>query len=160
MPTVIILDTGVLSNCVVPLNRGRSTNLSLAEACREWLADCEQNGATILVCAVAYYEALCEIERRQAVAQRTRLVTYCFQAGRFIPLNTSHLEAPAFLWAQARNVGLTTANDAALDGDVLLCAQVQSLGFTSTDYVVATTNTKHLSRFVNADEWQNISPTL
>lgn len=164
MPSIVILDTGVLSNCVVQISsrHGASTtsnaaiDLSHSERCRRWLTECERNGATILVPAITYYEVLREIECRNAVAQRRRLVEYCFQPGRFIPLTTAHLEGAATLWAQARNMGIPTANDQALDGDIILCAQVQSLGLTVADYVVATTNTKHLTRFINAEEWEKI----
>jgi hypothetical protein len=87
---------------------------------------------------------------------------YCFQSGRFMALTTDHLEEAALLWAQARNTGTPPTSDEALDGDVILCAQVQSfvksLGITTADYVVATTNTKHLAPFVNAADWQTIAP--
>ena len=156
MPRTIFLDTGVLSNCVVPISA--SPTLTLSEQCRRWLIDCEHNGADILVPSIAYYETLREIERRQAEIQRKRLVEYCFMAGRFIPVTTRHLEEAARLWAHARLSGAPTANDAALDGDMILCAQVLSLKLPDTDYIVATTNTKHLKLFVQADDWQNIQP--
>ena len=158
MPAVIVLDTGPLSNCVVPVGAKPGTPPTPAQACRMWLAACERAGAAILVPAIAYYEVLREIERRAATGQRRRLTQYCFQADRFIPLTTAHLERAAALWGQARRTGVPTAGDAALDGDVILCAQVQSLGLSPADYVVATTNTTHLTRFVNAIEWQRIAP--
>ena len=55
--------------------------------------------------------------------------------------------------AQGCRTGVSTASDDALDGDVILRAQVRSLGVTSADYVVATTNTRHLTLFVNTVEW-------
>jgi predicted nucleic acid-binding protein len=158
MPPILILDTGVLSNCVLPISQPAGGTLSTSQQCRQWLAACERNGANVLVPAIAYYETLREIERRKATAQRTRLIEYCFQPDRFLPLTTAHLESAAALWAQLRNTGSQTASDAALDGDTILCAQVQSLGLSAADYVVATTNTKHLVHFVNAEEWQRITP--
>lgn len=158
MSSIIILDTGVLSNCVVQIKTQHSTPLTPSEACRQWLTDCEQNGATILVPAIIYYETLREIERRKATTQRRRLVEYCFMPSRFIPLTTTHLESAALLWAQSRHRGTPTGSNDALDGDTILCAQVQSLGLSAADYVVATTNTKHLAQFVNVEEWQNITP--
>jgi hypothetical protein len=38
---------------------------------------------------------------------------------------------------------------------MILAAQAFTLGL--TDFVIATTNVKHLSRLVPADLWQNIS---
>jgi predicted nucleic acid-binding protein len=158
MPQVIILDTGPLSNCVVNRMPDAGEPLSPSQACRLWLTECENRGATVLVPAIAYYEVLREIERREATAQRQRLQTYCFAPGRFIPLATAHLESAARLWAQARKTGTPTASDNALDGDTILCAQVLSLNLPDTQYVVATTNPKHLGQFVRVEEWQNINP--
>jgi hypothetical protein len=158
MPGIIVLDTGPLSNCVLPIVAGPGTVPTLSGACRQWLIACERAGATMLVPAIAYYEVLREIERRTATAQRRRLRQYCFQPGRFIPLTTAQLELAADLWGRARRTGLSTAGDVALDADVILCAQVLGLGLASTDYVVATTNTRHLARFVHAVEWQQITP--
>jgi predicted nucleic acid-binding protein len=158
MPFIIILDTGPLSNCVVPISNLSGMPPTPSQACRLWLTTCEHAGATILVPAIAYYEVLREIERRTATAQKNRLQRYCFQPGRFIPLTTAQLNLAAQLWGQARRTGTPTANDAALDGDMILCAQAQSLGISPADYVVATTNPAHLIRFVNAAQWQHITP--
>lgn len=158
MPKIIVLDTGTLSNCVVKIGSNSNAAPTTSELCRQWLTDCEHHGAMVIVPAIAYYEALREIELRQATGQRTRLIQYCFQPGRFIPLTTTQLETAAMLWAQSRRAGTPTSGDAALDGDVILCAQVQSLQLLPEDYVVATTNVKHLNQFVNAAEWQTITP--
>ncbi|HVA92937.1 MAG TPA: nucleic acid-binding protein [Chloroflexota bacterium] len=158
MPPIIILDTGPLSNCVVQVSSKPGVPSTPSQACRKWLTACERDGATILVSAIAYYEALREIERRIATNQGRRLKQYCFQPGRFIPLTMAQLDLAAELWGQTRRIGVPTAGDAALDGDVILCAQVRSLGLASANYVVATTNTRHLAIFVNAVEWQNIIP--
>jgi len=48
MPPVIILDTGPLSNSVVPLARPRQTP-TVSQECRSWLRDCEIAGVTIIV---------------------------------------------------------------------------------------------------------------
>jgi hypothetical protein len=44
----------------------------------------------------------------------------------------------------------------AIDADVILAAQALTIGVPQV--VVATTNVGHLSRFVSAELWQNISP--
>ena len=66
------------------------------------------------------------------------------------------LRRASALWAHARNIGKPTTGDVALDGDVILCALVLEAGYAPGTYVVATTNTKHLSLCVDAAEWQNI----
>jgi hypothetical protein len=113
----------------------------------------------MLVPAIAYYEELREFERRQAVHKIERFQAYCFQPGRLIPLTTAHLETAARLWGQMRRAGTPTADDKALDGDAILAAQVLSLNLPAGQFIVATHNAAHITRFgLPADEWQNITP--
>lgn len=151
---IILLDTFPASS--VAKRPGKTPTLS--DQCHQWVRDCEAAGHTVLVPAIAYYEALRELEQRQATSQITRLKTFCLQPARFIPLTTAHLETAARLWGQARRGGQPTASGDALDGDVILAAQALSLGLATSDYIVVTTNASHLSRFVPADEWKNITP--
>ena len=58
----------------------------------------------------------------------------------------------AEIWANARGHGMPTAAEQALDGDVILAAQALAVNGT-----VVTTNPKHVSRFVDAKEWTEIS---
>ncbi len=60
-------------------------------------------------------------------------------------------KAAAF-WATARQQGQPTADDNALDADVILAAQAYLLSEEEEDPVIATTNVGHLSRFVKAQE--------
>jgi predicted nucleic acid-binding protein len=158
MPSIIILDTGPLSNSAIPFARPGDTP-SFSQRCREWIGDCEHSGTVILVPAICYYEALRELKRRNAVSKVRRLQEFVFSVpGRYIPLTTAHLEMAAQMWGEARNAGIQTASNDALDADVILCAQTLSLGLSPSDYIVATTNIGHLSRFVPCDEWTNIHP--
>jgi hypothetical protein len=57
----------------------------------------------------------------------------------------------AQFWARARNQGIPTAGADALDCDIILAAQAAQLAAESSDQVViATTNVRHLSLFVEA----------
>lgn len=155
MARALVLDSFPLS-C---LGKHRGSPTSLTDQCQRWAMDCLAAGHSIYVPAIAYYETLRELERLGAAAQIARLRFFCFvEPGRFLVLQTAHLEAAAKLWAQARQSGQPTADSQALDGDVILAAQAQSLGLASNEYVVATTNTAHLSRFVPAEDWANIVP--
>jgi hypothetical protein len=151
---IIVLDTFPASS--VAKRPGRKP--SLLDQCREWIAECEAAGHTVLVPAIAYYEVLRELELRRAMSQIARLKAYCLQPSRFIPLTTAHLELAARLWGEARRAGTPTASLQALDGDVILAAQTLSFGLSTTDYIVATSNPGHLSQFLPCDLWTNITP--
>ena len=71
-------------------------------------------------------------------------------------MTTSVMRLAARLWAEARQAGQPTADRHALDGDVILAAQALILGYEPKEVVVATTNSRHLSRFINARSWQDI----
>jgi len=151
---IIVLDTFPASSSA----KRPGNKPSLSDRCRQWLNDCETAGHTLLVPAIAYYEAWRELEQREAASQIARLRAFCLLPSRFIPLTTAHLESAARLWGAARRAGLPTASLQALDGDVILAAQALSLGLSPPDYIIATTNVGHLSRFVPCDEWTNIMP--
>lgn len=156
MPSIIILDTGPLSSCVIPPVISQEP-LSESQRCRRWLQDCEQAGAILLVPAITYYEVLRELERRQAIRKIERLRAFAFSSlDRFIPLTTAHLEKAAQLWGASRNLGKPTASRDALDGDVILAAQSLSLGLSENEFVIATTNVGHLSQFVPTTIWHDV----
>ena len=158
MPQVIILDTGPLSNCVIPFAKVNQAPTH-SEQCRQWLADCEQAGAILMVPAISYYEALRELERRTAMAKIARLKSFSFLLPvRYIPLTTPHLESAAKLWATLRNAGMPTAPDESLDADVIISAQALSLGLPTSDYIIATSNPGHIARYAPCDLWTNIRP--
>ncbi len=149
---IIILDTFPASSGA----KRPGKELSVSDTCREWVDGCEVAGHTMLVPAISYYEALREMERRQAARQVIRLRSFCLLPTRFIPLTTMHLDLAAKLWGEVRRDGQPTASSDALDGDVILAAQALSLGLSPSEYIVATTNVRHLARFVPCDEWTNI----
>jgi len=75
----------------------------------------------------------------------------------YLPITTEVMRRSADLWAKARNKGVPTADAAALDADVIIAAQTLAFPFPLEEIVVATGNVKHLSRFVSAKLWTDIS---
>jgi len=63
----------------------------------------------------------------------------------------------AELWAQARQQGQPTADNRALDGDIILVAQAAELMDWGNDVTIATTNVAYINRFVPALLWDQIS---
>ena len=155
-PAYIILDAYPLGNAAIAPARPGTLQISSQE-CRQWMQDCEKRGTEFLVPAIAYYEVAREMEMRQALRQVTRLQNFCFDPNRYIPLTTEYLIEAAVLWGEVRRSGAPTADRHVLDGDVILAAQVLSLGLSLGQYLVAAGNVQHLIRFgLPAEEWQNI----
>jgi hypothetical protein len=73
-----------------------------------------------------------------------------------IRIDSLALRRAAELWAEARRVGLPTADVKELDIDVVQVGQLLAAGFDPADLVIATTNVGHLSRFLRADTWDKI----
>ncbi len=147
-PAAVVLDAGPIGILANP--RRGATVL----ACRAWAAAHVSVGRRVIVPEIGDYEVRRELLRLNARRSLSALDALSAQF-EYLPLTTAVMRRAADLWAQARQRGLPTAPDPALDGDVILAAQTLSLGVT---VVVATDNVAHLSRFVMADAWQNILP--
>jgi hypothetical protein len=155
MAITIILDTFPVS-CI---SKPRKATIKETDICRDWIFDCVGEGNPIYIPEICYYETLRELERTSSTVQITRLKTFCFAIpNRYIALTTNHIEEAAKLWAQVRNMSKPTAPNDDIDGDMLLLAQALSLGLPISDFVIATTNVKHISLFAPAQHWKSIVP--
>lgn len=149
MNQTIVLDTGVLA---MVTNPQASTEV---EACNRWMESLVKKGARIAVPEIADYELRRELlraEKTQGIARLDALKA----ATLYIPITTQVMLRAAEFWATARKQGKPTADDKALDGDVILAAQASLLTTKEDNVVIATTNVKHLSLFVKAQHWQEI----
>jgi predicted nucleic acid-binding protein len=80
----------------------------------------------VIVPEIADYEVRRELIRRNSQRALANLDQLCTQL-EYLPITTRGMRLAANLWAQARNAGLPTAAGHALDGDVVLAAQANSL---------------------------------
>jgi predicted nucleic acid-binding protein len=138
---------------------GLITNPKFSEqsvACNRWLQTHLRAGSRILLPEIADYEVRRELLRANKLKGLNRL-DHLANAIDYMPLTTAAMHQATQLWAQARQQGQPTAGDKTIDGDMILIAQ--AITFDAQDVVIATTNVGHLSRFIIADEWQNISPS-
>lgn len=103
------------------------------------------------------YEHRRTLLHREARRQIERLDEFKQVFG-YEPLTTEVMLTAAEIWADARKRGLPTGTERDLDVDVILAAQAQLLGHNGDHVVVATTNPRHLSRFVEARPWREIVP--
>jgi len=148
MSRVVVLDSapaGLLA---------RRGGIPIVDACVVWQEDLLAQGIRVILPEVVDYEVRRELVRMNAldsIKRLDRLATIL----EYLPLTTEAMRLAAQLWGQSRQQGQPTADPKELDGDVILAAQAILLG--EADLVVATTNVGHLTRFVAAKSWQDIS---
>lgn len=148
----IILDSGPWG--LVTQRPGKSQR---ADDCQAWLHQVIAKGRLVYVPEIVDYEVRREISRAGNAAGLQRMDVF-LKTLEYLPINTPAIRLAADLWGQIRNANLTTAHPHALDGDVILCAQVLSWLPALVSPVVATVNAAHISRFLPADLWENITP--
>ena len=142
MSKVILLDSGPLS--LVTKRPGQSKEV---DACQDWLEALLLGGATVYLPEIADYETRRELIRSGQIGGIVWLNDLADQID-FLRIDSGSMLKAAELWAQARNQRIATADKHALDADMILCAQALSLGLAPSEFVIATSNVKHLSRFV------------
>ncbi|WP_271253429.1 PIN domain-containing protein [Pseudanabaena sp. Chao 1811] len=148
MSRVIMLDAGPL---------GLVTNPKLSPesvACAQWLQNHITAGSRIIIPEITDYEVRRELLRANKIKGLTRLDDLA-KLIEYLPIGTVAMRQAAKLWAQARQQGKPTSGDKTIDADVILVAQAMTLGI--SDIVIATTNVGHLSRFISAELWQNVT---
>ena len=150
MSRVVALDAGPLGLVTNPKRSPESV------ACAQWLQALVATGSRVVLPEIADYEVRRELLRGNRAAGLQRLDALVALV-EYVPLTTAAMRQAAAFWAEgaeARQRGRPTADDQALDGDVILAAQVATLE--SSNGVVATTNVGHLSRYVQAALWRDI----
>lgn len=146
MSQLILIDPGPLGYVTNP--RASAIN----DRCSRWLDGLLAYGEQVVIPEIADYETRrgwLRAGQPQAVARLNGLkatLTYP-------PITTEAMLLAAELWADARRRGYATAGDPALDADVILAAQAITLG---ANTVIATTNVGHLSRYTQAQLWDQI----
>ena len=145
----VFLDTGPLGMVSNPKSSAEN------DACRQWLENLVVHGARVVVTEIADYEIRRELLRANKTDGVTRLDTVK-AALDYLPITTDAMLLAARLWAQARKLGMQTAGDKALDGDVILVAQALTSGVPASDLVIATVNVGHIARFAPALSWRDI----
>lgn len=150
MSQLIVLDTGVLGMLVHPSEAGEPRE------CKAWLKQVVGRGASVYIPEIADYELRRELLRMKSEESVKRLDALKARLT-YVPIATAAMLKAAEHWAAVRSAGRPTADDKALDGDVILAAQSALLVQPGDELVVATTNVGHLSQFVEARSWRDIA---
>jgi predicted nucleic acid-binding protein len=149
MSDVIILDTGIISLVTNPKATPEG------EACSAWLQGKLRADVRVLVPEICDYEqrrGLLRVGKTQDLAKLDALKAALGSD----PITSEIMLQAAEFWAEARRRGFSTADDKALDGDMILCAHAEMLSRRGHKVVIATTNVKHLELFTDARLWRDI----
>ena len=150
MKHAVVLDTGVL---------GLVTNPKHSEdvmKCSVWLESLLAKNYVVCLPEICDYELRRELilaDLRKALGRLDELKA----ALEYLPITTSVMLSAAEFWARARKKGHPTADNKALDGDMILAAQTAAAASSFGLAIIATTNVKHLSLFAEAKPWQDIN---
>ncbi len=142
----VVLDAGPLGDASRPSPR----------PAQGWLRGLILGGHGVVVPEIADYEVRRELIRAGKDASLHALDRFVGVFD-YLAIDTATMRLSATLWAEVRRDGRPTAPDHALDGDVILAAQARLLAErTGDEVVIATTNPKRLSRFVDARVWSDL----
>ncbi len=137
----LMLDTGSLGEVTRPLGSPVAA----------WARQRAERGDTLVVPEAADYELRRVLHRARNDDGLLALDLLVEQAS-YRALDTPTLHLAAQLWAEAR-----AADHPALDGDVILAAQAQTLTHaTGRHTVVVTGHPEHFVPFVDARRWEDI----
>ena len=145
MTDVVLLDAGPLGMISHPRASGEIV---------EWVASLVVSGVEVLIPEVADYE----VRRELLHAGRGRGIARFGRAQGESRLCANQLRCDvgaAAFWADSRRRGRPTASDQSLDADVILAGQAAALN--GRRVIVASSNPRHIARFVPAQRWQDIS---
>jgi predicted nucleic acid-binding protein len=123
--------------------------------CQQWLNSLLDRQYHVVLPEIIDYEVRRELLRANKINSIRRLDALKSELA-YLPITTEVMIKAAEMWAQVRQQGKPTADNQALDGDVILAAQALLLARQEFSYVIATSNTKHLLLFAEAKNWQEI----
>lgn len=152
---IVFIDTGVLGLLANPNKKGQAAD------CEQWLLSLLSKGVFVITSDICDYEVRRNLileSRRKPSINNVSSLNELKDLMTFLPISSEVMLEAASLWAEARIQGLPTADDKSLDADIIICAQYKLLEqeYLGRYIVIATTNVKHLNRFSEAKEWQEI----
>ena len=151
MARIFVLDSGPLGLLVG--DRHRDEVSSFISWC--WIA--YSNAALIVIPEMADYEVRRELLRADKTASLLRLDRFA-KIWIYLPLSTEAMRLAAELWSEGRKVGKPTADDKAIDGDVIVAAQALRFAAPEDQLIVITDNSAHLGNYVASSPYRAIMP--
>ena len=139
----LILDTGPVGRIIHPARNQQIDS---------WLRRVLESGLIVILPEISDYEVRRNLmleDLTESLHRLDRLKSLLV----YQRITTPIMIRAAELWAEARRRGQPTADQKALDGDVILAATAQM-----HDGIVITDNLGHLRRFVEAHLWSEFEP--
>jgi len=149
MSMVILLDAGPLGLITNPRASQETRE------CNQWLESLALQEIQVKIPEIADFEVRRELLRADKFKGIERLNDLQLYLD-YVPLTTQTMLKAAQFWAQVRKQGMPTADDKALEGDVILAAQAILIQDEGHEVIIATTNVGHLSRLAEAKTWRDI----
>lgn len=150
MGQIVVLDAGPLGGLSNPKQSEEMRR------CWQWLEGLVARKVRVVVPEIVDFEVRRELIRARRKKGILRLDILIDEL-EYLPITTAHMRKAAELWADLRNRGMPTADDKALDADVILAAQALLAADVEDDLTVATTNPAHLARLLDARPWDEIA---
>ncbi len=153
---IIFIDTGILGLLSSLNNRKEVID------CKNWLYSFLSKGVNIVSWDICDYE----VRRGILIGIKSRIkeeglnnLDELHNLINFLPVSPIILRLSAELWAETRRLGQPTAEINNIDADVIIGATCQLLQeeYPGQRLIVATTNVKNLSLFVEAKKWTQIN---
>lgn len=153
---MVFLDTGILGILSSPNEKVE------VQQCQEWLYRLLARGVYVISSDICDYEVrrgLLLDSIRKPSAKGIDNLNKLQGIIEFLPLTQAVMRKASELWAISQSEGIPTADPKTIDADVIIAAQCQLIQSENPgqSLTVATINVKHLSRFVDAQNWQQIN---
>jgi hypothetical protein len=154
---IVFLDSSIVGLLSSPKKRGE------ARECKQWLYRLLARGIYVTSSDLCDYEVrrsllLNKIKNPLAIESLDNL-DELQERIEFLPLSTLVMRQASLLWAETRSQAQPTAALNKIDADVIIGATCQLLSeeYPGQYLVAATTNVKHLSRFIESQKWTEIN---
>lgn len=151
---IILIDSGILGI----LSNPNESELNVK--CENWLYEKFLRG-TILTSQVCKYEvkrSLLLNQKRNLQLAGINKLTELENLIDFISITEEDIEIACKLWVKSIIQGIQVAPEKDINFDIMICTQWERLKKENPgrEIIIATDNLRHLTRFAQAQSWQNL----
>lgn len=154
---IVILDSGIVDLLTSSIQSLSKKDEGEIYQCNNWFYGLLAKGVYIVSSDIVDYEV-----RRKFIHIKSEGLSNLDnlkEVIEFLPLTLEVMRQSAELWAKVREIHRRTADDKALDVDMIISAhwKILSAKYPGRYIVVATNNLSHLKLFCEAQKWRDIT---